>query len=91
MLLIDFDYQGSLTDAVIKTDEELNFGAVDLINGKLSIEEVLKRIPTSRWLIFTGPMFLLRTTFSIELRTEHCSTGWCEKRRLIFVTTSIDI
>ena len=43
VLLIDFDYQGSLTDAVIKTDGQLYFAAVDVIEGKKSVEEVLGR------------------------------------------------
>lgn len=29
VLLIDFDYQGSLTDSIIKTDENLKLGAID--------------------------------------------------------------
>ena len=44
VLLIDFDYQGSLTDSVIKTDGNLKLGAVDLIDEKLSVEKVLDRI-----------------------------------------------
>jgi chromosome partitioning protein len=43
VLLIDFDYQGSLTDAVIKTDGQLYFASVDVIEGKKSVEEVLGR------------------------------------------------
>lgn len=43
VLLIDFDYQGSLTDAVVKADDDLMLAAVDLIDGKRSIREILGR------------------------------------------------
>jgi cellulose biosynthesis protein BcsQ len=42
VLLIDFDYQGSLTDSVVKTDGDLKFGAIDLLENKKSPEEILK-------------------------------------------------
>lgn len=40
VLLIDFDYQGSLTDSIVKADD-LNFGAVELINPDASANQVL--------------------------------------------------
>lgn len=40
VLLIDFDYQGSLTDSIVKADD-LNFGAVELINPDASAKQVL--------------------------------------------------
>lgn len=43
VLLIDFDYQGTLTDAVINTDGRLKFGAVDLIEPMKSAAEVLEK------------------------------------------------
>ena len=43
VLLIDFDYQGTLTDAVINTDGKLKFGAVDLIEPMKSAAEVLEK------------------------------------------------
>ena len=43
VLIIDFDYQGSLTDAIIKTDGELKLGAVDLIENKGDISKILRR------------------------------------------------
>lgn len=43
VLLIDFDYQGSLTDAVVKTNGNLKLGAVDLIENKKTPEELLAR------------------------------------------------
>jgi chromosome partitioning protein len=43
VLLIDFDYQGSLTDSIIKTDNELKLGAVDLLKGEYSVSEILAR------------------------------------------------
>lgn len=42
VLLVDFDYQGSLTDAVIKTAGNLKIGAVDLIEAG-SAAQKLKR------------------------------------------------
>lgn len=44
VLLVDFDYQGSLTDAVIKTDDKLKFGAIDLLENTNSIEHILTRL-----------------------------------------------
>lgn len=41
VLLIDFDYQGSLTDSIIKTEAELKLGAIYLLE-KGSIDEVLE-------------------------------------------------
>lgn len=43
VLMIDFDYQGSLTDAVINKDGNLVFGAVDLIDSKGEPNETLKK------------------------------------------------
>jgi cellulose biosynthesis protein BcsQ len=40
VLLIDFDYQGSLTDSIVKSDE-LSFGAVELLNPDASSKDVL--------------------------------------------------
>jgi chromosome partitioning protein len=42
VLLIDFDYQGSLTDLLVRADE-LPLGAVDIIDPKKSAAEVLTR------------------------------------------------
>jgi cellulose biosynthesis protein BcsQ len=44
VLLVDFDYQGSLTDAVIKTDDELKFGAIDLLENNKSVKHILTRL-----------------------------------------------
>jgi chromosome partitioning protein len=43
VLLIDFDYQGSLTDSIIKTDENLKLGAIDLLEKALPPREILAR------------------------------------------------
>lgn len=43
VLLIDFDYQGSLTDSIIKTDKQLRLGAVDLLENKMSFDHILSR------------------------------------------------
>ena len=43
VLLIDFDYQGSLTDSIIKTDSNLKLGAIDILEKKHPIEYVLSR------------------------------------------------
>ncbi len=43
VLLIDFDYQGSLTDSIIKTDDNLKLGAIDLLEKKHSASYVLSR------------------------------------------------
>ena len=43
ILLIDFDYQGSLTDSIIKTDDNLKLGAIDILEKKHSISHVLSR------------------------------------------------
>ncbi len=43
VLLVDFDYQGSLTDAIIKTDDELKLGAVDLLEMTKPVCEILER------------------------------------------------
>lgn len=40
VLLVDFDYQGSLTDSIIKTEDELKLGAIYLLEQG-SIDEVL--------------------------------------------------
>ena len=42
VLLIDLDYQGSLTDSTADGTAELNFAAHDAIDGKHSAEQVLK-------------------------------------------------
>ncbi len=44
VLLVDFDYQGSLTDAVIKTDDNLKLGAIDLLESKEPVKYVLSRL-----------------------------------------------
>ena len=41
--MIDLDYQGSLTDAVIKKAGELSLGAIDLIEAKADVEKIIKR------------------------------------------------
>lgn len=41
VLLIDFDYQGSLTDAVVKKDGNLTVGAVDLIEPQGGAVDIL--------------------------------------------------
>ncbi len=43
VLLIDFDYQGSLTDSIIKTDDNLKLGAVDILEKKHPVKYVLSR------------------------------------------------
>lgn len=43
VLLIDFDYQGSLTDSIIKTDDNLKLGAIDILEKKHPVEYVLSR------------------------------------------------
>ena len=43
VLLIDFDYQGSLTDAIIQTNANLKIGAVDLIENKKTPAQILAR------------------------------------------------
>jgi cellulose biosynthesis protein BcsQ len=43
VLLIDFDYQGSLTDSIIKTDGNLKLGAVDILERKHPVSYVLSR------------------------------------------------
>lgn len=43
VLMIDFDYQGSLTDAVINKDGNLAFGAVELIDPKGGPKEILRK------------------------------------------------
>lgn len=42
VLMVDFDYQGSLTDAVVNKDGNLKFGALDLIDPKRSAKETLQ-------------------------------------------------
>jgi chromosome partitioning protein len=44
VLLVDFDYQGSLTDSIIKTDAELKLGAVDLLENAKPISNILSRL-----------------------------------------------
>lgn len=44
VLLVDFDYQGSLTDAVIKTDDNLKLGAIDLLEKNESVKHILSRL-----------------------------------------------
>ncbi len=43
VLLIDFDYQGSLTDSIVKTDDNLKLGAVDLLKKEHSTKYILSR------------------------------------------------
>jgi cellulose biosynthesis protein BcsQ len=43
VLLIDFDYQGSLTDSIIKTDDNLKLGAVDILDKKRPLSYVLSQ------------------------------------------------
>jgi cellulose biosynthesis protein BcsQ len=43
VLLIDFDYQGSLTDSIIKTDDNLKLGAIDILEKKHPVAYVLSR------------------------------------------------
>jgi hypothetical protein len=43
VLLIDFDYQGSLTDSIVKTDGNLKLGAIDLLEAKHDVKYVLSR------------------------------------------------
>lgn len=43
VLLIDFDYQGSLTDSIIKTDDNLKLGAIDILERKHPVSHVLSR------------------------------------------------
>lgn len=43
VLLIDFDYQGSLTDSIVKTDRNLMLGAVDLLEAKRDVKYILSR------------------------------------------------
>jgi len=43
VLLIDFDYQGSLTDSIIKTDDNLKLGAIDILEKKYPVSYVLTR------------------------------------------------
>lgn len=43
VLLIDFDYQGSLTDSIIKTDGNLKLGAIDILEKKHPVRHVLSR------------------------------------------------
>lgn len=42
VLLVDFDYQGSLTDSVIKTGGDLKLGAVDLIESNADAKSILE-------------------------------------------------
>jgi chromosome partitioning protein len=43
VLLIDFDYQGSLTDSIIKTDGNMKLGAIDILEKKHPTSYVLSR------------------------------------------------
>lgn len=43
VLMIDFDYQGTLTDAVVNTDSQLRLGAVDLIEPLKSASDLLAK------------------------------------------------
>jgi chromosome partitioning protein len=43
VLLIDFDYQGSLTDSIIKTDANPKLGAIDILEKKYPVSYVLTR------------------------------------------------
>lgn len=43
VLLIDFDYQGSLTDSIVKTDGNLKLGAIDLLEAKRDVKYILSR------------------------------------------------
>ena len=47
-LLIDFDYQGSLSDCVISKDGNVKFGAVHLINDDKSTEQILQELEDPR-------------------------------------------
>lgn len=44
VLLVDFDYQGSLTDAVIKTDDKLKLGSTDLLENNKPVKHILSRL-----------------------------------------------
>ena len=43
VLLIDFDYQGSLTDSIIKTDANLKLGAIDILERHRDVKYILSR------------------------------------------------